>query len=235
GRDVGPGAEDRDREHLVDEERVEHRGRDGCEREQPLAVPVRQPQDGEDDREQDRERPWPDRGEHDHENGLEGELPGKARELTEPEERLDDERRVAERAVEEPEPQRERQLQCDGRAPPLLDRQRTPAGAQLVPEADLLRDLAARADVSLELAHLTAFWRAFTEESFGPEDEDQDQDREDDRLGPVGAWRVPAEPLVEGLDAADHERAENRTGQVADPAEHGGRERDQSELEPLEV
>src|SRR5207253_8019475 len=140
-----------------------------------------------------------------------------------------------ERVVEEPESECSRELQRDGRAPPLLDRQRAPPGAQLVPEADLLRDLAARADVRLELAHLTAFWCAFTEESFGPEDEDEDEDREDDRLGPVGAGSVPAEPLVEGLDAADHERAENRTGQIADPAEHGGRERDESELEPLEV
>ena len=65
----------------------------------------------------------------------------------------------------------------------------------------------------------------------GPEDEDQDQDPEHDRAGPVGAGREPGEALVEGLDEADHERAEDGAGEVADPAEHGGGERDQPELE----
>ena len=43
------------------------------------------------------------------------------------------------------------------------------------------------------------------------------------------------EPLVERLDQADQERAEQRAGEVADAAEHGGREGDQAELEALVV
>src|ERR1700722_14481989 len=50
---------------------------------------------------------------------------------------------------------------------------------------------------------LATFRRSFAEQSLGAEDEDQDQDREDDRLGPVGARRVPGESLIERLDAAD--------------------------------
>ena len=46
-----------------------------------------------------------------------------------------------------------------------------------------------------------------------------------------GACQVSA--LVEGLDQADQQRAEHGAGQVADPAEHGGGERDQPELEAL--
>src|SRR3712207_8767800 len=49
---------------------------------------------------------------------------------------------------------------------------------------------------------------------------------------PGAAERVPpAQPLVEGLDQPDDERAENGAGQVADPAEHRRGKRDQAELE----
>src|SRR5438876_2501148 len=65
------------------------------------------------------------------------------------------------------------------------------------------------------------FRRPLAEQALGAEDEDQDQDREHDRLGLVGAGRVPAETLVERLDEADQDRAENRARKVADPAEHG--------------
>ncbi len=47
--------------------------------------------------------------------------------------------------------------------------------------------------------------------------------------------RVPVEPLVEGLDQPDQDRAEDGARQVADAAQHGGRERDQPELEALVV
>src|SRR5438876_443176 len=53
----------------------------------------------------------------------------------------------------------------------------------------------------------SAFRRPLAEQPFGPEDEDQDEDREDDRLRPVAAGRVPAEPVVVCLDEADRERA----------------------------
>src|SRR6185437_1293843 len=85
--------------------------------------------------------------------------------------------------------------------------------------------------VSSSVTASAAFRRPLAEEALGPEDEDEDQDPEHDRLGPVGPGRVPVEALVEGLDAPDHDRAENGAGQIPDPAEHGGRERDQAELE----
>src|SRR4051812_2876981 len=83
-----------------------------------------------------------------------------------------------------------------------------------------------------EIARRTsdAFRCSLAEQSLGTEHEDEDQDREDDRLGPVAAGAVPAQTLVEGLDEADAERAEHGARQVADTAEHGGGERDQAEL-----
>src|SRR4051812_38451036 len=83
-----------------------------------------------------------------------------------------------------------------------------------------------------EIARRTSdpFRCSLAEQSLGTEHEDEDQDREDDRLGPVAAGAVPAQTLVERLDEADAERAEHGARQVADSAEHGGGERDQAEL-----
>src|SRR5207247_9271587 len=66
---------------------------------------------------------------------------------------------------------------------------------------------------------LDALRSALAEQALGTEHEDQDQDREDDRLGPVTPGRVPPEPVVERLDESDHEPAEDRSGEVADPAQ----------------
>ena len=133
---------------------------------------------------------------------------------------------VAERVVGEEEQDRERELERDRDRCPLPGRQASPAAAHLVAEADHSAGVSRRG-----VAHPPSgvVRRA------GPraEDEDQDQDREHDRLGPVGARRVPVEPLVEGLDEPDQDGAEHGAGQVADAAEHGGRERDQPELEAL--
>ena len=45
--------------------------------------------------------------------------------------------------------------------------------------------------------------------------------------------RVPREPFVEGLEEPDQDRAEHGPREVADAPEHGGRERDQAEREPV--
>jgi hypothetical protein len=69
------------------------------------------------------------------------------------------------------------------------------------------------------------------EQALRAEHEDQDQDREDDRLRPVRTGRMPRETLVEVLDEADHESAERCAGEVADAAEHGGGEGEEPDLE----
>ena len=46
-----------------------------------------------------------------------------------------------------------------------------------------------------------------------------------------GTRRVPGQALDEGLDQTDEQRAENGPGQIADPPEHGGGERDQPDRE----
>src|SRR5262249_61037741 len=115
------------------------------------------------------------------------------RQRAKPPDRRDGGRRIARCVVDEPEQDCDCQLNPDGRRPALLLRQAVPARAKLVPKADLLRDLAAPADVRLGLGQLAAFWCSLAEEPLGPEDENQDQDREDDRLRPVGTGRVPAE------------------------------------------
>src|SRR5438270_1687043 len=73
--------------------------------------------------------------------------------------------------------------------------------------------------------------RPLPEQPFWAEDEDQDQDGEDDRLGPVAAGRVPRQAVVVRLDEADRHRAEDGAGKVADATEHGRCECDQSERE----
>src|SRR5215211_6837806 len=83
--------------------------------------------------------------------------------------------------------------------------------------------------------HSCAIRHLLAEDALGPEDEDRDQHREDDRAGPVAPRRGPRETLVEGLNQADHDRAEDGAAQVADPAEDGGGECDQAELEAAVV
>ena len=64
----------------------------------------------------------------------------------------------------------------------------------------------------------------------GRKNEGGDQDREDERPRPVASGSS-VQALVPGLDQPDHEPSDDGAIEVADPAEHGSRERDQSELE----
>src|SRR2546421_7590309 len=48
-----------------------------------------------------------------------------------------------------------------------------------------------------------ALRRPLAEQALGAEDQDQDQDAEDDGLGPLGSRRADREALVEGLDQPD--------------------------------
>src|SRR5262245_57781047 len=80
-----------------------------------------------------------------------------------------------------------------------------------------------------------SFRRPFAEQALRPEHEDQDQDREHDRLRPVAPGGMPGEALVVRLNEADADRAENRARQVPDSAEHRRREGDEPELEALVV
>src|SRR5882672_4239036 len=57
-------------------------------------------------------------------------------------------------------------------------------------------------------ATLRPLGRAFAEQALWSEDEDQDQDREDDRLCPGRAGRVPRQSLVEVLYVHDPEPTE---------------------------
>src|SRR5271169_1014156 len=89
---------------------------------------------------------------------------------------------------------------------------------------------------ALEIAVVTpltsgAFRRSLAQQALRTEHEDQDENREHDRLRPVGSRRVPGQPFVEGLDEADAQRTEDRARQVADPAQHRCGERDQTERE----
>src|ERR1043166_9459210 len=81
-------------------------------------------------------------------------------------------------------------------------------------------------------ATLRPLRRALAQQALRAEDQDHDQDREHERLGPLAPRGVPERALVEGLDLPDDERPQNGAGQVADPAEDGGGERDQAEREP---
>src|SRR5215475_15962577 len=56
------------------------------------------------------------------------------------------------------------------------------------------------------------------EQAGGAEDEHDDQDREDDDVGPAGCQQLPAERL----DQPNDDSAEHRAGYAADPAEDGG-------------
>src|SRR5207244_11001383 len=85
------------------------------------------------------------------------------------------------------------------------------------------------------LGHSAALRGALAEQALGTEHEDQDQDREHDRLGPVAPWGVPGQPLVELLDQPDQDRAQYSPGQVSDPPEQRGRERDQPTSKALVV
>src|SRR5436190_10160104 len=66
------------------------------------------------------------------------------------------------------------------------------------------------------------------EQPGGPEHHEQDQDGEHHRLTPL---LTQADTVVETLDEPDDDAAEDRAGEVTDPAEDRRRERDQSELE----
>src|SRR5207249_12004410 len=61
------------------------------------------------------------------------------------------------------------------------------------------------------------FGRALAHEAVGTEDEDENEDREDDRVGPAGGNVLVAPRRQE----ADEEAAERRARHVADAAEHG--------------
>ena len=115
---------------------------------------------------------------------------------------------------------------------PAFDRlgQPAPRLASLAPPA---RPLGGRLEQLAGPVTRHPLGRPLAEDPLGPEHEHRDQDPEHDRAGPVGARRDHGESLVEGLDEADHERADDGAGEVADPAEHGSGERDQPELEPL--
>src|SRR4051812_8144878 len=58
------------------------------------------------------------------------------------------------------------------------------------------------------------FRRLLAKEPLGAEHQDQDQDREDDGLRPVGARHVPREALVPRLDQSDRDCPEHRTRKV---------------------
>src|SRR4029079_17708256 len=95
------------------------------------------------------------------------------------------------------------------------------------------RSWSAAVSRSRDLATLATLRSPFAEEALGAEDEDDDQDPEHHRLRPVAARRVPAEPLVEGLDQPDQQGPEDGPREVADAAEHRSGEGDQPELEAL--
>src|SRR3954449_3403921 len=86
----------------------------------------------------------------------------------------------------------------------------------------------ARETCAFNFLTLRPLRRPLAQQTLGTEHEDQDQDREDERLGPVAPRRVPGEPFVERLDEADHECAEYGAREVPDPAEDGCGERDQA-------
>src|SRR6185436_13631615 len=59
------------------------------------------------------------------------------------------------------------------------------------------------------------------EQTGGPEDHHDDEDREDDDVRPLDAEELPAERL----DQPDYKRAGHRAGDVADPAQDRGGKR----------
>src|SRR5712691_7030667 len=69
--------------------------------------------------------------------------------------------------------------------------------------------------MTLRRATLASLGGSLAENSLRTEDEDRDQDREDDRLGPLRAGAVPGKPLVEVLDQTDQECAQYRSGKIA--------------------
>src|SRR5215210_6454471 len=67
-----------------------------------------------------------------------------------------------------------------------------------------------------------ALRRPLAEQSFGAEDEDGDEDREDERAGPVSPRCPDREALVERLDEPDEQGSEYGPRQVPDAAENRG-------------
>src|SRR5690348_18427876 len=66
-----------------------------------------------------------------------------------------------------------------------------------------------KSSASAVLSTSATFRRLLSEEPLGTEHEDQDQDREDDRLRPVGARHVPGQSFVPRLDQPDRDGAQN--------------------------
>src|SRR5260370_575432 len=67
---------------------------------------------------------------------------------------------------------------------------------------------------------------AFAKESLRAEDQDQDQNREADGVGPPGGDEL----VAPGGEKADRESAEGRSRHVADASQDGGGERPQARL-----
>src|SRR5918911_2214977 len=93
-------------------------------------------------------------------------------------------------------------------------------------ERSLLREGRARPGSAVAMSDL--FRRDLAEDALGLEDHEHDEDREDDRLAPR---LTEAHAVVQVLDDPDDEAAEDGAGEVADPAEHGGGERDEAQAE----
>src|SRR5262249_39567669 len=66
----------------------------------------------------------------------------------------------------------------------------------------------------------------FPQKSVGTEHQNQDQDGEDDSVGPSGGDEL----VAPGGQHADQQSSERRSWHVADPSEDGGGERPQSRL-----
>src|SRR2546423_6514206 len=78
---------------------------------------------------------------------------------------------------------------------------------------------------------LAALGCSLAEDALRAKHQDRDQDREDERLGPLRPGAVPAETLVERLDQTDQEGTEDRSREISDAAENRRREREQPQLE----
>src|SRR3954469_19071080 len=83
-----------------------------------------------------------------------------------------------------------------------------------------------RPGAAVDMSHLLR--RRLAEDALGLEHHEHDEDPEDHRLAPR---RAGAERVVYVLDDADEETAEDGSVEVADPAEHGRGEGDESEPE----
>src|SRR5436309_8413931 len=78
---------------------------------------------------------------------------------------------------------------------------------------------------------LAALRRSLAENSLRAKHQDRGQNREDERLGPLGPGAVPGKPLVERLDQADQDGAQDRSREISDAAQDRRRKCEQAELE----